>query len=175
MALALVGDGGTSEGDFHEALNFAGVLNAPVVFLVQNNGYAISVPLSKQTAAPTLAHKAVGYGIPGRLVDGNDAAAVYAVLQEAVEHARAGRRPDAGRGDHLPAGGPHQRRRRRSLPPPGGGGRLAGARPADPAGGRSCAAGLLGDAEVAEVAAEAEGGGRPAAADVSRETASSTR
>ena len=93
VALALVGDGGTSEGDFHEALNFAGVLNAPVVVLVQNNGYAISVPLSKQSAAPTLAHKAVGYGIQGRLVDGNDVAAVHTVLTEAVEHARAGRGP----------------------------------------------------------------------------------
>jgi pyruvate dehydrogenase E1 component alpha subunit len=93
VALTMVGDGGTSEGDFHEALNFAGVLNAPVVFLVQNNGYAISVPLSKQSAAPTLAHKAVGYGIPGRLVDGNDAAAMHAVLTEAVDHARSGRGP----------------------------------------------------------------------------------
>jgi 2-oxoisovalerate dehydrogenase E1 component alpha subunit len=93
VALALVGDGGTSEGDFHEALNFAGVLGAPVVFLVQNNGYAISVPLAKQSAAPTLAHKAVGYGIHGRLVDGNDAAAVHSVLSEAVAHARDGRGP----------------------------------------------------------------------------------
>ncbi|MBF9068217.1 thiamine pyrophosphate-dependent dehydrogenase E1 component subunit alpha [Streptacidiphilus fuscans] len=93
VATVLVGDGGTSEGDFHEALNFAGVLNAPVVFLVQNNGYAISVPLAKQSAAPTLAHKAVGYGISGRLVDGNDAAAMHTVLSEAVEHARSGRGP----------------------------------------------------------------------------------
>ncbi|QMU74445.1 pyruvate dehydrogenase (acetyl-transferring) E1 component subunit alpha [Streptacidiphilus sp. PB12-B1b] len=93
VALALVGDGGTSEGDFHEALNFAGVLNAPVVFLVQNNGYAISVPLSKQSAAPTLAHKAVGYGIHGRLVDGNDAVAVHSVLSDAVAHARSGKGP----------------------------------------------------------------------------------
>ncbi|MCX5605082.1 pyruvate dehydrogenase (acetyl-transferring) E1 component subunit alpha [Streptomyces phaeochromogenes] len=93
VALALVGDGGTSEGDFHEALNFAAVWQAPVVFLVQNNGFAISVPLAKQTAAPSLAHKAVGYGMPGRLVDGNDAAAVYEVLGDAVAHARAGGGP----------------------------------------------------------------------------------
>ncbi|MCL6734735.1 pyruvate dehydrogenase (acetyl-transferring) E1 component subunit alpha [Streptomyces ossamyceticus] len=93
VALALVGDGGTSEGDFHEALNFAAVWQAPVVFLVQNNGFAISVPLEKQTAAPSLAHKAVGYGMPGRLVDGNDAAAVHQVLAEAVAHARAGGGP----------------------------------------------------------------------------------
>jgi pyruvate dehydrogenase E1 component, alpha subunit len=93
VALAMIGDGGTSEGDFHEALNFAAVLAAPVVFLVQNNGYAISVPLTKQSAAPSLAHKAVGYGIPGRLVDGNDAVAVHTVLTEAVAHARSGRGP----------------------------------------------------------------------------------
>lgn len=93
VALALVGDGGTSEGDFHEALNFAAVWQAPVVFLVQNNGFAISVPLAKQTAAPSLAHKAVGYGMPGRLVDGNDALAVHEVLGEAIAHARAGGGP----------------------------------------------------------------------------------
>ncbi|WP_409470890.1 pyruvate dehydrogenase (acetyl-transferring) E1 component subunit alpha [Streptomyces sp. HC307] len=93
VALALVGDGGTSEGDFHEALNFAAVWQAPVVFLVQNNGFAISVPLAKQTAAPSLAHKAVGYGMPGRLVDGNDAAAVHEVLADALRHARAGGGP----------------------------------------------------------------------------------
>ncbi|MFJ3922519.1 pyruvate dehydrogenase (acetyl-transferring) E1 component subunit alpha [Streptomyces sp. NPDC090022] len=93
VALAMVGDGGTSEGDFHEALNFAAVWQAPVVFLVQNNGFAISVPLAKQTAAPTLAHKAVGYGMPGRLVDGNDVAAVHEVLAEAVHRARSGGGP----------------------------------------------------------------------------------
>jgi 2-oxoisovalerate dehydrogenase E1 component alpha subunit len=93
VALAMVGDGGTSEGDFHEALNFAAVWQAPAVFLVQNNGFAISVPLAKQSAAPTLAHKAVGYGIPGRLVDGNDAAAMHQVLSEAVERARRGEGP----------------------------------------------------------------------------------
>ncbi|MFI6563892.1 pyruvate dehydrogenase (acetyl-transferring) E1 component subunit alpha [Streptomyces sp. NPDC050534] len=93
VALAMVGDGGTSEGDFHEALNFAAVWQAPVVFLVQNNGFAISVPLAKQTAAPSLAHKAVGYGMPGRLVDGNDAAAVHEVLGAAVRRAREGGGP----------------------------------------------------------------------------------
>lgn len=93
VALALVGDGGTSEGDFHEALNFAAVWRAPVVFLVQNNGFAISVPLAKQSAAPSLAHKAVGYGMPGRLVDGNDAVAVHSVLGEAMARARRGEGP----------------------------------------------------------------------------------
>ncbi|MGW6455234.1 pyruvate dehydrogenase (acetyl-transferring) E1 component subunit alpha [Streptomyces sp. NPDC055078] len=93
VALAMVGDGGTSEGDFHEALNFAAVWRAPVVFLVQNNGFAISVPLAKQTAAPSLAHKAVGYGMPGRLVDGNDAPAVHQVLTDTVARARRGGGP----------------------------------------------------------------------------------
>ncbi len=93
VALAFVGDGATSEGDFHEALNFAGVFKAPVVFLVQNNGYAISVPLSKQTAAPSLAYKGVGYGVRSEQVDGNDSVAVLAVLRHAVETARAGEGP----------------------------------------------------------------------------------
>jgi len=93
VALALLGDGATSEGDTHEALNFAAVWQAPAVFLVQNNGYAISVPLSKQTAAPTLAAKGIGYGIPSLLVDGNDAAAVYAAVRSAVARAAAGGGP----------------------------------------------------------------------------------
>jgi 2-oxoisovalerate dehydrogenase E1 component alpha subunit len=93
VALVLLGDGATSEGDTHEALNFAAVWKAPVVFLVQNNGYAISVPLSKQTAAPTLAHKGIGYGIPGTLVDGNDAGAVYSVVRTAIENAACGNGP----------------------------------------------------------------------------------
>jgi pyruvate dehydrogenase E1 component alpha subunit len=93
VVLALCGDGATSEGDFHEALNFAAVFHLPVVFLVQNNGYAISVPLSRQTAAPSLAHKGIGYGMRGRLVDGNDLAALLAVLGEAVAEARDGGGP----------------------------------------------------------------------------------
>jgi pyruvate dehydrogenase E1 component alpha subunit len=93
VALTLLGDGATSEGDTHEALNFAAVWKAPAVFLVQNNGYAISVPLSKQTAAPTLAAKGVGYGIPSLLIDGNDAAAVYAAVRAAVERAATGGGP----------------------------------------------------------------------------------
>ncbi|TDD96077.1 pyruvate dehydrogenase (acetyl-transferring) E1 component subunit alpha [Actinomadura rubrisoli] len=93
VALACVGDGATSEGDFHEALNFAAVFKAPVVFLVQNNQYAISVPLERQTAAPSLAHKGVGYGVRSEQVDGNDPVAVLAVLTAAVEHARSGQGP----------------------------------------------------------------------------------
>lgn len=92
-ALALLGDGATSEGDTHEALNFAAVWKAPVVFLVQNNGYAISVPLAKQTAAPTLAAKGIGYGVPSLLIDGNDAAAVYAAVRAGLDRAAAGGGP----------------------------------------------------------------------------------
>jgi 2-oxoisovalerate dehydrogenase E1 component alpha subunit len=93
VALVLLGDGATSEGDTHEALNFAGVWRAPVVFLVQNNGYAISTPLVKQTAAPTLAAKGAGYGIPSLLIDGNDAAAVYAAVRACIDRAAAGQGP----------------------------------------------------------------------------------
>ena len=93
VALVLLGDGATSEGDTHEALNFAAVWKAPVVFLVQNNGYAISVPLAKQTAAPTLAAKGIGYGVPSLLIDGNDAAAVYAAVRAGIERAAAGGGP----------------------------------------------------------------------------------
>jgi pyruvate dehydrogenase E1 component alpha subunit len=93
VALVMLGDGATSEGDTHAALNFAAVWRSPVVFFVQNNGYAISVPLSKQTAAPSLAHKGIGYGVPAMLVDGNDAAAVYAAVRRAVTSAAAGGGP----------------------------------------------------------------------------------
>jgi 2-oxoisovalerate dehydrogenase E1 component alpha subunit len=93
VALVMLGDGATSEGDTHAALNFAAVWQAPVVFFVQNNGYAISVPLSKQSAAPSLAHKGIGYGVPAMLVDGNDAAAVYAAVQRAVAYAAVGGGP----------------------------------------------------------------------------------
>jgi 2-oxoisovalerate dehydrogenase E1 component alpha subunit len=93
VALCLLGDGATSEGDFHEACNSAAVYQAPVVFLVENNQYAISVPLHRQTHATSLADKAVGYGMPGFRVDGNDLIALGAVLDEAVRRARAGGGP----------------------------------------------------------------------------------
>ncbi|WP_037636912.1 pyruvate dehydrogenase (acetyl-transferring) E1 component subunit alpha [Streptomyces katrae] len=93
VAMALVGDGATSEGDFHEALNFAAVFCAPVVFFIQNNKYAISVPLARQSAAPALAYKGIGHGVRSEQVDGNDLVAVLAVLTAAVEHARAGHGP----------------------------------------------------------------------------------
>ncbi len=93
VTMAYFGDGSTSESDFHSGLTFAGVWRTPTVFLCQNNQYAISVPLAKQTAAATLADKAIGYGMPGVQVDGMDALAVYSACVEAVERARAGRGP----------------------------------------------------------------------------------
>jgi 2-oxoisovalerate dehydrogenase E1 component alpha subunit len=93
VAMVFFGEGTTSTGDFHVGMNFAGVLKAPVVFICRNNGWAISVPLSRQTAAKTFASKAVGYGMPGVLVDGNDILAVIQVATEAVERARAGDGP----------------------------------------------------------------------------------
>jgi pyruvate dehydrogenase E1 component alpha subunit len=93
VAVAVIGDGATSEGDFHEALNFAGVFHARSVIVVQNNGWAISMPTAGQTSSPTIAQKALGYGIPGILVDGNDPLAVYAISRWALDHARAGDGP----------------------------------------------------------------------------------
>jgi pyruvate dehydrogenase E1 component alpha subunit len=93
VALAFFGDGASSEGDFHEALNFAAVWKAPVVFVNQNNHYAISTPRHKQTASNTIAQKAISYGIPSIQVDGNDALAVYKATKEAVDRARAGEGP----------------------------------------------------------------------------------
>jgi len=93
VVMAFCGDGATSEGDFHEALNFAGVWHVPVVFVVQNNQWAISVPLKKQTHSRTIAQKALAYGLPGLQVDGNDVLAVHVACREAVERARRGDGP----------------------------------------------------------------------------------
>src|SRR5262245_43680469 len=93
VVMVFFGDGATSEGDFHEALNFAGVWHVPVVFVCQNNQWAISVPLKKQTHSRTIAQKALAYGLPGLQVDGNDVLAVYAAAREAVERAREGQGP----------------------------------------------------------------------------------
>lgn len=93
VVLCDFGDGATSEGDFHVGLNFAAVFKAPVVFLCQNNGWAISVPVSRQTASAGFAVKARAYGMPGERVDGNDALAVYAAVRAAAERARAGGGP----------------------------------------------------------------------------------
>ena len=93
VTVAFLGDGATSEGDAHEAMNLAAVDKAPCVFFVQNNQWAISVPVSRQHAGPSIAHRASGYGMPGVMVDGNDVLACYAVMSEAAERARAGEGP----------------------------------------------------------------------------------
>ncbi|EFI83754.1 thiamine pyrophosphate-dependent dehydrogenase E1 component subunit alpha [Listeria grayi] len=87
------GEGSSNQGDFHEGINFASVHKLPVVFVIHNNKYAISVPAEKQYAAKTLADRAIGYGIPGESVDGNDMASVYSAFRRAVERARNGEGP----------------------------------------------------------------------------------
>lgn len=93
VVVCFIGDGGTSEGDFHEAMNVAGVFKLPLIMVVQNNHWAISMPRSRQTAAKTFAQKAVGYGLPSILADGNDALAMIVATREAVARARAGDGP----------------------------------------------------------------------------------
>ena len=93
IALTSFGDGATSEGDFHEAMNFAAVFNTPTVFFCQNNGYAISYPTSEQTKSESIAIKAEAYGMPGVQVDGNDVVAVLVAVREAAALARAGDGP----------------------------------------------------------------------------------
>jgi pyruvate dehydrogenase E1 component alpha subunit/2-oxoisovalerate dehydrogenase E1 component alpha subunit len=90
VGLVYVGDGATSTGAFHEGINFAAVQKCPLVVVVENNGYAYSTPLSKQTAANQLVDKAIGYGIAGDQADGNDVIATYEVTKRAVDRARAG-------------------------------------------------------------------------------------
>ena len=92
-AVSVIGDGGTSQGDFYEALNLAAVRDLPVVFVVVNNKWAISVPLALQTASRTLAQKAVAAGMPGIQVDGNDVIAMRQTMEEALERARGGEGP----------------------------------------------------------------------------------
>ncbi len=91
--LTTFGDGATSKGDFHEGMNFAGVFKLPVVFVCQNNQWAISVPFSRQTAAKTIAQKAIAYGFEGIQVDGNDVLGIYTVTKNALEKARRGEGP----------------------------------------------------------------------------------
>jgi len=93
VAITYFGDGGTSENDFHTGLTFAGAMKTPTIFICTNNAFAISVPFSKQTGATRIADKAIGYGMPGVAVDGNDVLAVYAATSEAVERARKGGGP----------------------------------------------------------------------------------
>lgn len=93
VAVTYIGDGGTSHGEFYEAMNFAAVFDAPMITIIQNNQYAISTPRAKATKAQTLAQKAVAFGIPGIQVDGNDVLAMYAVTKEAADRAREGHGP----------------------------------------------------------------------------------
>ena len=93
VVFTYTGDGGSSQGDFYEAINFAGAYQANGVFIIQNNGFAISTPREKQTAAKTLAQKAVAAGIPGIQVDGMDPLAVYAIAKEARDWSAAGNGP----------------------------------------------------------------------------------
>ncbi len=93
VTVAFIGDGATSEGDVHEAMNLAAVQQAPCIFYIQNNQWAISTPLSRQTRAPSIAHKAVGYGMPGVRVDGNDVLACLLVTGQAAARARSGEGP----------------------------------------------------------------------------------
>ncbi len=93
VALAFLGEGTASQGDFHTALNFSGVLNAQTIFMIRNNGYAISTPESVQTKASSLAIRAEGYGIPGTQIDGNDLLMVVSAVREAAERARSGGGP----------------------------------------------------------------------------------
>lgn len=90
VSIAYTGDGGSSQGDFYEGLNYAGAFKLPAIFFVQNNGYAISTPFEKQTAAKSIAHKAIAAGIRGVQVDGMDVLAVLKVTQDAVKHGRSG-------------------------------------------------------------------------------------
>jgi 2-oxoisovalerate dehydrogenase E1 component alpha subunit len=93
VALTTMGEGSSNQGDVHEGLNFAAIHKLPFIFVVENNGYAISVPLARQVAGSSVAHRAAGYGIPGIEVDGNDVLACYVAARDAVARARAGDGP----------------------------------------------------------------------------------
>nr|WP_035487549.1 pyruvate dehydrogenase (acetyl-transferring) E1 component subunit alpha [Alicyclobacillus contaminans] len=120
-SIAYFGDGATSEGDFHEALNFAGVFKLPVIFLCQNNGYAISVPFERQSASRTIAQRAAAYDIHGVRIDGNDVFAVYLAVKEARERAVAGHGPTLIEavtfryGAHTTADDPHRYRKQEEV------------------------------------------------------------
>ena len=93
VALTTMGEGSSNQGDVHEGLNFAAIHKLPFIFVVENNGYAISVPAARQVSVPNVADRAAGYGIPGVVVDGNDVLACYVAAREAVDRARAGEGP----------------------------------------------------------------------------------
>ena len=104
LAVAFFGDGAINHGGFHEAINFAAVQRAPVMFVCENNLYATATPLSMATLNTEVASKAAAYGLPGVSVDGNDIVAVWAVMREAVARARGGNGPTLDRGQDLPHG-----------------------------------------------------------------------
>ncbi|HEX7345278.1 MAG TPA: thiamine pyrophosphate-dependent dehydrogenase E1 component subunit alpha [Candidatus Limnocylindrales bacterium] len=93
VAMTTMGEGSSNQGDVHEGLNFAAIHKLPFIFVVENNGYAISVPAARQVSVPNVADRAAGYGIPGVVVDGNDILACYTAARDAVERARAGEGP----------------------------------------------------------------------------------
>ena len=128
VAAVIFGDGATSEGAFHEGANIAAVTKAPLVLLCNNNQWAISTPLSAQTACARLADKAIGYGMPALRVDGHDVLAVYEAVREGVAARPGGRRPDVRRGGHVPLGAARDRRRPEPLHRPGARRGGAGAR-----------------------------------------------
>ncbi len=124
------GDGATSEGDWHEGLNFAGIHKLPVIFVCENNQYAISVPQSMQMAIEDVADRAPGYGFPGVVVDGNDVLACYGAMKQAHERARSGEGPDIDRVQDVSVPRPYLRRRRQDVPASRRGGGGAHQRPA---------------------------------------------
>jgi pyruvate dehydrogenase E1 component alpha subunit len=141
--IAYFGDGATSEGAFHEGANFAGVMGAPVVLFCQNNGWAISTPRARQTAATSIAEKATGYGFPGIQVDGNDLFAVYSATREAIERARSGDGPTLIEAVTYRLGA-HDRRRPNAIRAAGGACPRAAAGPDRPPHGLSHAGGAAG-------------------------------
>ena len=132
VTVAFLGDGATSEGDAHEALNLAAVYKAPCVFFVQNNQWAISVPVSRQMAGPSIAHRAIGYGMPGHPGRRQRRAGLLRGDGRSRRTCPRGRGPDADRGGHVSAGPAHHLRRPHPVSVGGGGRGLAGAGP-DPA------------------------------------------
>ncbi len=101
ISFVTLGEGSTNQGDFHEGLNFAGVHKLPVITMVENNKYAISVPVEKQLGCAKVSDRAIGYGMPGVTVDGMNPLEVYKAVKEAADRARAGKGPTLNRSNHL--------------------------------------------------------------------------
>jgi pyruvate dehydrogenase E1 component subunit alpha len=120
VSIVYFGDGATSSADFHAGMNFAAVWNTPTIFFCKNNGYAISLPVARQTATATLAEKGLAYGIPGVRVDGNDVLAVYQVTKEAIDRARSVTAPGDGQTARHGDGASGNGARSRPVAPSGG-------------------------------------------------------